>query len=90
MPPYLSHLLQPLNVGCFSPLKKAYGRQAENLMRNKINVFHHRVGHIIAWVTSSRGSVFLGATNLRYDSSISLLLNKEATYVVLASNLKYI
>ena len=22
MPPHLSHLLQPLNVGCFSPLKK--------------------------------------------------------------------
>ncbi|KAH5056627.1 hypothetical protein HBH95_250220 [Parastagonospora nodorum] len=26
MPPYLLHLLQPLNVGCFAPLKKAYGR----------------------------------------------------------------
>jgi hypothetical protein len=36
MPPHSSHLLQPLNVGCFSPLKTAYGRQAENLMRNKI------------------------------------------------------
>jgi hypothetical protein len=36
MPPHSSHLLQPLDVGCFSPLKKAYGRQAENLMRNRI------------------------------------------------------
>ena len=36
MPPHSSHLLQPLDVGCFSPLKKAYGRQAELLMRNKI------------------------------------------------------
>lgn len=26
MPPHSSHLLQPLNVGCFAPLKKAYGR----------------------------------------------------------------
>ena len=26
MPAYLSHLLQPLNVGCFAPLKKAYRR----------------------------------------------------------------
>ena len=26
MPPYLLHLLQLLNVGCFSPLKKAYRR----------------------------------------------------------------
>ena len=37
MPPHSSHLLQPLDVGCFSPLKKAYGRQVEGLMRNHIN-----------------------------------------------------
>ncbi|KAH3942624.1 hypothetical protein HBH98_256080 [Parastagonospora nodorum] len=36
MPPHSSHLLQPLDVGCFAPLKKAYGRQAEELMRNRI------------------------------------------------------
>jgi hypothetical protein len=37
MPPHSSHLLQPLDVGCFSPLKRAYGRQAEDMMRNRIN-----------------------------------------------------
>jgi hypothetical protein len=37
MPAHSSHLLQPLNVGCFAPLKKAYGRQAEKLIRNRIN-----------------------------------------------------
>jgi hypothetical protein len=37
MPPHSSHLLQPLDVGCFAPLKKAYGNQVENLMRNHIN-----------------------------------------------------
>ena len=36
MPPHSSHLLQPLDVGCFAPMKKAYGRQAELLMRSKI------------------------------------------------------
>jgi hypothetical protein len=36
MPPHLLHLLQPLDVGCFAPLKKAYRRQAEDLMRNRI------------------------------------------------------
>ncbi|KAF1934466.1 DDE-domain-containing protein, partial [Didymella exigua CBS 183.55] len=36
MPPHLSYLLQPLDVGCFSLLKKAYGRQAEQLMQSKI------------------------------------------------------
>jgi hypothetical protein len=31
MPPYLSHLLQPLNVGCFSPLKQAYSDKINSL-----------------------------------------------------------
>jgi len=37
MPPHSSHLLQPLDVGCFGPLKQAYGRQIEDLMRSHIN-----------------------------------------------------
>lgn len=37
MPSHSSHLLQPLDVGCFAPLKQAYGRQVEDLMRNHIN-----------------------------------------------------
>ncbi|KAF7566706.1 hypothetical protein PtrM4_150260 [Pyrenophora tritici-repentis] len=37
MPPHSSHLLQPLDVGCFSPLKRAYSREVESLMRNHIN-----------------------------------------------------
>ena len=37
MPPHSSHILQPLDVGCFAPLKKAYGNQVANLMRLGIN-----------------------------------------------------
>jgi len=37
MPAHTSHLLQPLDVGCFGPLKKAYGRQIDQLMRNHIS-----------------------------------------------------
>ena len=37
MPPHSSHLLQPLDVGCFSPLKRAYSREVESLMRDHIN-----------------------------------------------------
>ena len=37
MPPHSSHLLQPLNIGCFAPLKKAYGKQVKDLIRNHIN-----------------------------------------------------
>lgn len=37
MPPHSSHYLQPLDVGCFGPLKQAYGHQIEDLMRMHIN-----------------------------------------------------
>ena len=37
MPTYSSHLLQPLDVGCFSPLKRAYSREIEALIRHHIN-----------------------------------------------------
>jgi hypothetical protein len=33
MPAHSSHILQPLDVGCFSPLKQAFGRQIEKKMR---------------------------------------------------------
>ena len=36
MPAYSSHLLQPLDVGYFGPLKKAYGRQIETFIRSHI------------------------------------------------------
>ncbi|KAJ4154502.1 hypothetical protein NW754_16771 [Fusarium falciforme] len=36
MPPHSSHLLQPLDVGYFSLLKRAYGREIEHLMRCSI------------------------------------------------------
>jgi hypothetical protein len=38
MPPHSSHLLQPLDVGCFAPLKALYGNQIQHLMRMYI---HH-------------------------------------------------
>jgi hypothetical protein len=37
MPPHSSHLLQPLDVGCFAPLKRAYGRQIEDLTKASVN-----------------------------------------------------
>jgi hypothetical protein len=36
MPPHSSHLLQPLDFGCFGPLKAAYGKQIEALMRTSV------------------------------------------------------
>ena len=36
MPSHASHLLQPLDVGCYSPLKKAYGAELSGLARQRI------------------------------------------------------
>jgi hypothetical protein len=36
MPPHSSQLLQPLDVSCFGPLKRAYGREIEKLIRRSI------------------------------------------------------
>jgi hypothetical protein len=35
MPPHSSHLLQPLDISCFGPLKKAYSREIERLVRRR-------------------------------------------------------
>ena len=33
LPPHSSHILQPLDVGCFGPLKRAYGGEIEKRVR---------------------------------------------------------
>ena len=38
MPPHSSHLCQPLDVGCFGPLKRAYSKQNELLIKH--HIFH--------------------------------------------------
>jgi hypothetical protein len=37
MPPHASHILQPLDVGCFAPLKRAYKNQVGALANSHIN-----------------------------------------------------
>ena len=37
IPLYLSHILQPLDVGCFLPLKRAYRCQVKKLICNWFN-----------------------------------------------------
>ena len=53
MPAYSSHILQPLDVSCFSPLKKAYGRQVEGLMRLGVN-FISKVEFLSAYIEAHK------------------------------------
>jgi hypothetical protein len=36
MPAHSSHILQPLNVACFGPLKRVYGKMVEKIMRRSL------------------------------------------------------
>ncbi|KAH7548829.1 hypothetical protein BM1_10854 [Bipolaris maydis] len=56
MPPHTSHLLQPLDVSCYSPLKRAYGREVEELARH--GVYHvHKIDFLAAY-TRIRPKIF--------------------------------
>ena len=37
MPPHSSHILQPLDVGCFAPLKRAYSKEIRVLATNHVS-----------------------------------------------------
>jgi hypothetical protein len=58
MPPHLSHLLQPLDVGCFSVLKRLYGRLIEGYVRNGLN-YIDRLDFLQAFYAVYRGSMSL-------------------------------
>ena len=36
MPPHSSHILQPLDVSCFSPLKHLYGQRIQKKIQNGV------------------------------------------------------
>jgi hypothetical protein len=43
MPAHLSHILQPLDVGCFAPLKRAYSKEIRVLALNYISRINKKV-----------------------------------------------
>jgi hypothetical protein len=77
MPPHSSHLLQPLDVGCFGPLKKAYSRQIENLVRTRIT-YISKEAFIPAFVEAFKATItkeniqggFRGAGLVPYDPEV--------------------
>jgi hypothetical protein len=74
MPPHSSHLLQPLDISCFGPLKRAYGRQVEDLMRMHINhisklefLYSFREAFFISITEKNIQGGFAGASLILYD-----------------------
>jgi hypothetical protein len=56
MPAHTSHLLQPLDVSCFAPLKAAYGHEVSELARQ--GVFHIDKTEFLSIYPRVRRSVF--------------------------------
>jgi hypothetical protein len=74
MPPHSSHLLQPLDIGCFGPLKQAYGRQIEDLIRMYIShisklefLYAFRETFFTSMIERNICSGFIGAGLIPFD-----------------------
>ena len=57
MPPHASHILQPLDVGCFAPLKRAYKKEINVLANSHINHIDKKA--FLTTFTQVFGSAFL-------------------------------
>jgi hypothetical protein len=80
MPPHSSHLLQPLDVGCFAPLKRAYSREVEDLIRHHINYITKleflpafKIAFTRAFTTANICSAFQGAGLIPFQPDVVLL-----------------
>jgi hypothetical protein len=56
MPPHSSHLLQPLDVACFGPLKKAYGREIEHLIKRSV-IYISKTEFLSAFHTAHQATI---------------------------------
>jgi hypothetical protein len=76
MPPHASHILQPLNVGCFTPLKQAYKEEIRVLANCFINHIDKKV-HERVFSSNNIISSFR-ATGLVPDNAEVVLSKLEA------------
>jgi hypothetical protein len=77
LPPHSSHLTQPLDVGCFSALKKAYSREIEHFVRAHINhitkvefFLAFKAAHFAAMTESNNKGGFRGAGLVPFDPEV--------------------
>ena len=56
LPAHSSHITQPLDVGCFGPLKRAYGREINAFIKAHINQIS-KVEFLIAFKAAFKASI---------------------------------
>ena len=76
IPPYSSHLLQPLDIGVFGPLKRAYGKLIEGIMIAGNNYINKE--DFLSLYPTAREKVFTRENIYSGFAGVGLkLLNKE-------------
>ena len=76
MPPHSSHLLQPLDISCFAPLKHYYGQKIREMAQNSIHAIDKM--DFLSIYTKIHGQAFSKANILSGFSAAGLIpLNSE-------------
>ena len=71
MPPHSSHLLQPLDISCFGPLKHYYGQKIGGMAYNNIHAIDKR--EFLSIYTSIHGCAFSKANILSGFAAAGLI-----------------
>ena len=71
MPPHSSHLLQPLDISCFAPLKHYYGQKVREMAQNGIHAIDKR--EFISIYNSIHGRAFSKANILSGFAAAGLI-----------------
>ena len=77
MPPHSSHLLQPLDVGCFTPLKRRYSDQISALARNRIH-YVSKETFLLAFKLAFEQSLTVENIKVGFRGAALVLYNLEA------------
>ena len=85
MPPHSLHILQPLNVGCFAPLKRAYSKEIQVLALDYIGRIDKKA--FIATFAKVFKKAFLKA-NIRASFKATSLVPNNLLVVLLKLDVK--
>ena len=85
MPPYSSHLLQPLDIGCFLLLKRAYSAKINALIRAYI--YHvNKQSFLLAFKVAFKRAFLKSNIKASFKGARLVLFNLEV--VILKLNIK--
>ena len=82
---YSSHLLQPLNISCFAPLKQYYGQKIREMAQNGIHAIDKM--DFLSIYTKIHGRAF-STTNISSGFTAAGLISLKLERVLIKLNIK--